>query len=400
MGRYCKKKALETLATLTSSEIKILEGIYHHRCLTRPQIEFLIRDQQEQTIRRSSLNTLLELKLVVVAYRDYHNRESFCLTSAGVQIVRQTLGLGENILTKETRKVIHRGYYTAGKLKPTANRFDRQNRVNGFYFNLQAIFEKSPYYRKSPYHFYDYLHCPAHLKVTQCQALLQTRGFNFFIHYEDFDYTPQTVKQLFKEGYIKPLTTANEAGESHFFEELNPVIVLITKTKETADFYRQIFYRIFNDHFSTFQIIIGTEGEIYDYLFKTFIPTAYQHRKNSLLKQFETQFGLNLKYRHLEQEKLHKTYSALFTLNHKAYLVNTFHPLHLNTLYFYFNHYLQVSNLKHGIQTLLVITKHKKELEHQCKLFETVEFTSYRPHTKIFDLTEDKTLRDLYNALK
>lgn len=137
-------KALALVASkLTERDIAALKSIYNLRCLTANQIYQLHYSTNKNNIivsdsySKRKIKLFLDLKIIEqVSYEV--GKYTYFLTSLGVDLVRVTYNLPNNILDSQ-RKIVTRGYLRPSELKISVKLIKHQLYLNQFYIDFLKL---------------------------------------------------------------------------------------------------------------------------------------------------------------------------------------------------------------------------------------------------------------------
>lgn len=194
-----KTKLEQAIDKLTPEDVIALQHIYLYRTLTVTQLMTSVyKLRSSQTRKRNAILRRL-LGLGVVELEDYkENEHAVNLTTTGVNLVRQTKEIPQEIFDEKTRK-IKRGYYTAGDLKMKRNLLNHQLTKNGFMLKFQRLVS-TPKFKQHmkdlgvqfSYQYFDEKYLTSYV-LMRPDSVLHVGDTDFFI---EEDMATESAKQL------------------------------------------------------------------------------------------------------------------------------------------------------------------------------------------------------------
>ena len=261
------KKASKSLALiaskLTERDISALKSIYDLRCLTAHQIYQLHYSINEKTNTvvadsYSKRKIKLFLDLGIIEQHTYDmNKFCFFLTSTGVDLVRASYNLPNNILDIK-RKVVSRGYLRPSELKINNKLIPHQLYLNQFYIDFKFL------NLNNTYKYEDAKHGTTFIDVAP-DAFLIANDIQFFI---EMDLGTEGKKLLTDKW--KHYRTFLNSDEFSCIERKTVVLFIIDKItdiEQRAEIIRLTAYEELLDLFGNdFELYIGSKQHILDLL--------------------------------------------------------------------------------------------------------------------------------------
>lgn len=384
---------------------RILEEIYHHETLTYHQlIRYHFNEYYNQEKKLEFDQSIYDLlKQAYIIQEKELEVTHYFLTTKGIEEVRQSLNLPENIMTS-TKKILFRGYYPASKIKPKTCQLDRQYRLNEFEGKVKYHFEKNLKEKNLGYYYTDRKFFPEHLKFTGAQGMLDLLGRKFLIHVEGIDYTVTGLPKFFQQTYVKRAEEMREYYPSQpLFHAVQGEITLfvLATDKEKAKRWERAIYPMLKPFLSPhFELVIGTEHDLLNYLFNQYISKEQGTRP--LVQQTEqllTRLNCSYHYDYLLEDEVIGYYQGVIQSKNSnvSMLFSYYQPNGHATLQAYLNHILNYETLKaKGYPaTFLLIVPNKEEFYHQLEEMSTYEETFQTPLSYITtpeDLVKASTL--------
>lgn len=266
-----KTKREKALSTLKDEDLICLQHIYLYRTLNVEQVMSSIYHlRSTQTRKRNAIiRRLLDLEVVeMIEYRP--NEHALFLTNLGIDIVRHTKDIPQEIFDENT-KTVKRGYYTAAELKMKKNLMNHQLTKNNFMLKFQKLISSDSFknilsknnIKHFKYQYFDEKYLTSYI-LMRPDAVLHTGNVDFFI---EEDMATESAAQLRDKWrhYVEFMQTRE------FWNKENKIIVLfltdnIVKEKSLANrkkVVRQTALEILQTKFKhNFDMIVGSQDEI------------------------------------------------------------------------------------------------------------------------------------------
>lgn len=298
---FLKQSVLDSIEKLKDDDLITLNYLYLYRAMDIEQIMTAIY-QVDTSIpsgkrKRTVIIKRLQAESVVTISKYLPQREALQITNKGIEIVRYTRNIPNQIFDENT-KTIKRGYYTSADLK-LGNRFiNHQVHLNQFMLD----FSKRADELKIPYLYYDEKFLSQYVGMRP-DGMITMYDTDFFI---EIDMATESKQQLLEKwDHYREFMRSSE-----FRYKQRKIVVLFDTdnlvTQHKVDnrknlVKKTIIKKILDQVNGDFDIVVGSREELISYLFNNAIPSILNRQPDKqkllqYLKQlgYTISFGFNL----------------------------------------------------------------------------------------------------------
>lgn len=297
-----KKSTLDTIEKLKPNDLVALNYLYLYRAMDIEQLMKEIYEVDTETAGGKRSRTVIIKRLmstsVVTTSKYLPNREALQITNKGIDIVRYTRDIPNEVFDANT-KTIERGYYTAADLNLGSRFINHQVHLNQFMLDFQEYAKKLGI----PWHYYDEKFLSQYVGMRP-DGMITMLDHDFFIEIDMATESKDQLKEKW-EHYRSFMKTDEYKHKSRKIVVLFDVDNLLSKNKIAnrvnlvkSTLVDGILDEINND----FEIVIKPRAELIKYMFESLVPDLLRknEKKNSILNYFEEKkyslaygFGLN-----------------------------------------------------------------------------------------------------------
>ena len=296
-----KKALIELMSKLKDDDLKALSYLYLYRAMDVDQIMTYVYgvgaettvEKRKRTVIR---NRLMAESLVTVSVY-HHGREAMQITNKGIEIVRHSRDIPNQIYDQD-KKVVKRGYYTQAELAMNTRLVNHQVHLNQFMLE----FEERARAMGLPWNYYDEKFLSAYVNIRP-DGMVTLLDHDLFI---ETDMATESKVQLIEKWahYRAFLNTDEFRFKSRRIVVLFVIDNIISKNKirNRIELVKQTIVDTFLDEIRPdFEIVIKPREEMLDYVFKGLILRILNknRKENAFLdylqkRKFTLSYGYNL----------------------------------------------------------------------------------------------------------
>ena len=296
-----KKALIELMSKLKDDDLKALSYLYLHRAMDVDQIMTYVYGVGAETTAEKRKRTVIRNRLMgeslVTVSVYHHGREAMQITNKGIEIVRHSRDIPNQIYDQD-KKVVKRGYYTQAELAMNTRLVNHQVHLNQFMLE----FEERARAMGLPWNYYDEKFLSAYVNIRP-DGMITLLDHDLFI---ETDMATESKAQLIEKWahYRAFLNTDEFRFKSRRIVVLFVIDNIISKNKirNRIELVKQTIVDTFLDEIKPdFEIVIKPREEMLDYVFKGLIPRILNknRKENAFLdylqkRKFTLSYGYNL----------------------------------------------------------------------------------------------------------
>lgn len=275
---------------LSQTDIKALESIYHFRCLNEDLLYLLHYNQnsngefQDRGVVRKKIRLFKRLELIRLVTYEHAPLPAIFLTTNGVNIVRESLDLLNNVFDNN-RQIVRRGYYRASELDIYKKNINHQIHLNSFVVNLKIKL------KDFKFDYYDEKYVSQYSNIRP-DGLIQLFGLDFFL---EMDMGTESKNQLrAKWDNYRSFLMSNE----YYYRDRNIILLFILPDTSNLDERKDTIMHSISDRLldiigENFEIYIGTKNELIDMIINKVLPSiqGINSFNNTVEKLLEVNHG-------------------------------------------------------------------------------------------------------------
>lgn len=285
---------------LEKADLEFLYKIYKFRCLTREQGFLMIYSQNfpsyEDFIQKKEKVFKKMIKMGIIKEVFYSLENSvFFLQKEGIELVKLIFKIPANIYDYN-KKIIKRGYFTAGELEISSRLINHQVHLNQFISEFHQFARKN----NINYRYYDEKYLSQYTQIRP-DGMISYLGTDYFI---ETDMSTENKKQLYDkwENYRKFFKT-----REYQYKEKNIVVLFVCentkKLKSRKDLVKHTIYEKAYDFVGgNFDIYIGSRKEILHLLTEKL--TNLENENKKLFEDLFSKWGFKCENEELFKYKI------------------------------------------------------------------------------------------------
>ena len=297
-----KPKALETTKSMKDIDFILLSYLYLYRALEMTQIfkyvyKLDITASDFEIKSKAIRKRLTHLNLIKISVYGMNNKEAAQITNLGIEIVRHTRDIPNEIWDTKT-KIAKKGYYTAADLAMNVRLMNHQIHLNQFMLEFEERARKL----NIPWNYYDEKFLSQYIGMRP-DGMITILDHDIFI---EIDMATESRKQLEEkwEHYRVFMQSSEYKYKSRKIIVFFDIEGIVSKRKisNRIDMVKTtVSKKILDEVSGDFDIVVNTKDNLIDYLFEEFIPKILQKNKKEQAildyfknKGYTTSFGYAL----------------------------------------------------------------------------------------------------------